>query len=92
MCRALDKNYDVRRVRAKIETRDESTTYHESGFRWLDDKWGALSVYAPADGEQPEVWGKIMGFEWQARLAPSVRRSRRASPATFRPPNASTGG
>ena len=51
-------------MRAEIEVCDESATYRESGFGWLDHKWGALSIYAPAYGENPEVPGKIVGFEW----------------------------
>ena len=62
----------VRRVRAEIEASDESATYLESGFEWLDEKWGALSVYVPAGGEDPEVSDKIVGFDWQALLSSTV--------------------
>ena len=51
-------------MRAEIEARDESATYDLSGFRWFENKWGALSVYAPTDGDDPEIPGKIVGFEW----------------------------
>ena len=89
VCRDVDENDGVHRVRAAIEARDEPATYLESGFSWL--KWGDLSAYAPVDREQPGVWGKIVDFDWQARLSPLVYRSRQASPATFRPPNAAAG-
>ena len=39
---------------------------------WLDGKWGALSVYAPTDGDDPGVPGKIVGLEWQALLSTPV--------------------
>ena len=51
------------RVRAEIGAHCELATYDLSGFGWLDDKRGALSVYAPVDGDPPEVSGKIAGFE-----------------------------
>ena len=62
VCRTVDENDSVRRVCAGIEVRGESATYRESGFDWLDGKWGELSVYAFAGGGRQEVGDKIVGF------------------------------
>ena len=78
----------VRRLRTEVEARNNSVTYDLSGFGWLGDKWGALSVYAPARSRRQRR-PRGLGQDRRLRLAGaplvhSAHRSRDASAATNR--------